>query len=72
MLKKLFNNPWFVACMGAFAMIYLGWSIAKPLYFDEGDEFAEGDEYSAEVSDNPASPSCSYSYGRSSLPYSSP
>ncbi len=43
MLKNLFNNPWFVACLGVFASIYLGYSIAKPIFFDDGSEVAEGD-----------------------------
>ena len=31
MLKNLFNNPWFIGGLGAFATIYLGWSIIQPL-----------------------------------------
>lgn len=34
-MKKLFNNPWFVAALGAFAMIYLGFSVVKPLFQDD-------------------------------------
>ena len=40
MLKNLFNNPWFIGALGAFASIYLGWSIAKPLFFENAPEFA--------------------------------
>ena len=43
MLKNQCNNPWFIGGLGVFASIYLGWSIAKPLFFEETPDFA-GDE----------------------------
>ena len=55
-MKNLFNNPWFVAALGAFAMIYLGISVAKPLFFDDstntdfvGEEFEIFDEFEDQV-----------------------
>ena len=51
MLKRLFNNPWFIAAVGAFATIYLGLSVAKPLFFDQenyddaGSEYADAEPY---------------------------
>ncbi|MEM9622481.1 MAG: hypothetical protein AAF993_12575 [Pseudomonadota bacterium] len=44
MLKNLFNNPWFIASLGVFASIYLGYSIAKPLFFDNSIAAAENSE----------------------------
>ena len=40
-MKNLFNNPWFVAAIGAFAMIYLGLTVVKPLL--NGDQTAVAD-----------------------------
>ncbi len=33
MVKNLLNNPWFVGSLGLFAAVYLGWSVAQPLFF---------------------------------------
>ena len=43
MIKNLFNNPWFIGALGVFALLYLGWSIAKPLYFSGDSEVVELD-----------------------------
>ena len=42
MVKNLMNNPWFVGALGLFASIYLGWSVAQPLLFNDS-QFASGD-----------------------------
>lgn len=36
-MKNLFNNPWFIAALGAFAMLYLGVVLIGPM-FDEQSE----------------------------------
>lgn len=41
MVKRLMNNPWFVGALGLFASIYLGWSVAQPLFFDGTDFSAD-------------------------------
>ncbi len=43
MLKNLFNNPWFVASMGIFATIYLGYTLIKPIFFDGAQGVASDD-----------------------------
>ena len=44
MLKNLFNNPWFIGALGVFASIYLGWAIAKPIFFDDANDVAGYEE----------------------------
>ena len=41
MLKKLFNNPWFVAGIGACALIYLGIAVVAPLVMDDPVDYAD-------------------------------
>ena len=49
-MKNLFNNPWFVAAIGAFAVIYLGLTVVKPLL--SGDQTAIADSGVYEVFEN--------------------
>ena len=44
MLKNLFNNPWFIGALGVFASIYLGWAIAKPIFFDDTNDIVAYEE----------------------------
>ncbi|NKB99867.1 MAG: hypothetical protein GKR90_15405 [Pseudomonadales bacterium] len=41
MFKNLFNNPWFIGALGVCASIYLGWAIAKPIFFDDNIEVVQ-------------------------------
>ena len=43
MFKKLFNNPWFVAAIGACAMIYFGIAVVAPLVMDDEEAVAYED-----------------------------
>ena len=52
MLKNLFNNPWFIGALGVFASIYLGWAIAKPIFFDDSNDVVDYEEsYDADYDD---------------------
>jgi hypothetical protein len=41
-VRSLFNNPWFIAALGVFAMAYLGISVIKPLFSDNPQGAAVG------------------------------
>jgi len=40
-MKSLFNNPWFIAGIGIFALIYFGLTVVKPLLIEEGGSYVD-------------------------------
>ena len=42
MMRNLFNNPWFIGALGAFATLYLGITLVGPI-FNKTDNVANDD-----------------------------